>query len=59
MAHLAMGKPAPHEWLEFALMDRFKWSIEYVRTLPLIELVRLLTIMSAETKVHKSRYGRR
>jgi len=55
MAHLAMGKPAPQEWIEFVLMDRFKWAIGYVRSLSLVEVYRLLTMMSAESKVRKSR----
>ena len=55
MAHLAMGKPAPQEWIEFVLMDRFKWAIGYVRSLSLVEVYRLLTMRSAESKVRKSR----
>ena len=55
MAHLATGKPAPSEWIEFVLLDRFKWPVEYVRTLPLGDGLRLVTLMSAETKVNKSR----
>ena len=55
MAHLATGKPAPREWIEFVLLDRFKWTIEYVRALPMDEALRLMTMMSAEAKVNKSR----
>jgi len=55
MAHLAMGKPAPREWIEFALLDRFKWPIEYVRSLSLVEVSRLLTMMSAQIKSRKAR----
>ena len=54
MAHLAIGKPAPREWLEFTLMDRFKWTVEYVRSLSLVEVSRLLTMMSAQVKARKS-----
>ena len=58
MAHLAMGKPAPPEWIEFMLMDRFKKSGAEVRAWPLNEVTRLLTMMSAESKATKARYGR-
>jgi len=55
MAHLATGKPAPKEWIEFVLMDRFKWPVEYVRALPMTDGLQLITMMSAEAKVNKSR----
>ena len=55
MAHLATGKPAPPEWIEFVLMDRFKWSVEYVHALPMVDGLRLVTLMSAEAKVRNSR----
>lgn len=57
MAHLATGKPAPPEWVEFVLMDRFKWPIEYVRSLPLDDGLQLITMLSAEAKVNKSHHG--
>lgn len=57
MAHLATGKPAPPEWIEFVLMDRFKWSVEYVHALPLADGLRLVTLMNAEAKVNKSHHG--
>lgn len=57
MAHLATGKPAPGEWVEFVLMDRFKWTLDYVRGLPLADGLPLLTMMNAEAKVNKSKYG--
>lgn len=55
MAHLATGKPAPAEWIEFVLLDRFKWPVEYVRSIPLIDGLQLITMMSAEAKVKNSR----
>ena len=58
MAHLAMGKRAPREWIEFVLMDRFKKSGAEVRAWTLTEVLRLLTMMSAESKATKARYGR-
>ena len=59
MAHLATGKPAPVEWLEFALMDRFKWTLPEVRALPLADGLKLLTLMSVEAKVQNSKRGER
>jgi len=57
MAHLATGKPAPPEWIEFALMDRFKWTLAEVRTLTLNDVLPLLTMIGAEAKVNKARHG--
>lgn len=57
MAHLATGKPAPPEWIEFTIIDRLKWTLPEVRALPLDEALRLMTMMSAEAKVHKARNG--
>lgn len=54
MAHIAMGKPAPLEWIEFVLLDRFKWQPKFVRSLSLVEVSRLLTMMSAEVKSRKA-----
>ena len=58
MAYLVTGRRAPREWIEFALVDRFKWTLAYVRSLPLIEVLRLLTVMSTEVKVNRSRSRR-
>lgn len=55
MMHLAMGKPAPQEWLEFVLMDRFKWTLAEVRSIPLDDGLRLFTMMGAEAKVQKAK----
>lgn len=55
MAHLATGKPAPVEWIEFVLADRFKKSRAEIRDWPLDEGLQNLTMMSAEAKVNKSR----
>lgn len=60
MAHLGVGgarNPAPPEWIEFVIADRFKWPLDYVRSLPLADSLRLLTMMSAEAKVHKAKHG--
>lgn len=57
MAHLATGKPAPPEWIEFALMDRFKWTLAEVRTLTLNDVLPLLTMIGAEAKVNKAKHG--
>jgi len=57
MAHLATGKPAPQEWIEFVLLDRFKWPIEYARALSLEDGLQLITMMSAEAKVNRSKRG--
>ena len=57
MAHLATDRPAPHEWAEFVLADRFKWTLEYVRSLTLPDFLKLLTMMSAESKAAKAKNG--
>lgn len=57
MAHLATGKPAPPEWIEFTIMDRLKWTLDEVRARPLGDILQLQTMMSAEAKVHKARHG--
>lgn len=57
MAHLATGKPAPPEWIEFTIMDRLKWTLDEVRARPLGDILQLQTMMSAEAKVHKARNG--
>ena len=57
MAHLATGKPPPPEWVEFVLADRFKWTLPQIRALSLADHLRLMTMMSAEAKVQKSRNG--
>ena len=57
MAHLATGKPAPPEWIEFTIMDRLKWTLPEVRSIPLVDGLQLITMMSAEAKVHKARNG--
>lgn len=57
MAHLATGKPAPPEWIEFTIMDRLKWTLPEVRSITLVEGLQLITMMGAEAKVHKARNG--
>ena len=53
MAHLVSGKPAPPEYLAFILCDRFKWPWDYARALPLLDVLRLLTMAGAEAKSKK------
>lgn len=55
MAHLATGKPAPEEWLEFVLMDRFKWTPDELHSIPLDCLLPILTMMRAEHKSNRVR----
>ncbi len=55
LAHLLTDGPAPPEWMEFVLMDRFKWSVEYTRALPLGEGLRLVTMMAAEARAQKAK----
>jgi hypothetical protein len=60
MAHLAIGgqaNPAPPEWIAHVLCDRYKWPLEYVRALPLPDTLALLTVLSAEGKVAKTKHG--
>ena len=59
MAHLGTGGPAPVEWVEVVLMDRFKWTLPETRAVPLADGMRLLTMLKAEAKVAKSKNGRR
>lgn len=54
MASVAIGKPAPPDFLAFVLCDRFKWPWEYARNLPLDLALKLLTMASAEAKAAKS-----
>ena len=57
MAHLATGKMPPADWLEFVLMDRFKWTLPEARAVPLPDAVRLFTMIGAEAKVFKAKHG--
>lgn len=59
MAHLATGKPAPAEWIEFTLLDRFKWTPDELRAVSLADGLRLLTMMGAQSKVEQSRHTER
>lgn len=54
MAHLGTGRPAPAEYVEFLLMDRFKWTLPEARAVSLADGMRLLTMMSAENKAKKA-----
>ena len=54
MMHLSTGKPAPREWIEFELCDRLGWTLDYVRGLPLPQIMQLRTMMVAEGKVKKA-----
>ena len=45
MAHLGTGGPAPVEWVEVVLMDRFKWTLPETRAVPLADGMRLLTML--------------
>lgn len=47
-------KPAPAEWSEFVLMDRFKKSRSEVQAWPLADGLQALTIMAAEAKARKA-----
>lgn len=57
LGHLLANAPAPLEWIEFVLMDRFKWSVEYARSLPAADGLRLLTMMGAEAQAIKAKAG--
>lgn len=46
-------KPAPAEWTEFVLMDRFKKSRAEVQAWPLQDGLTALTMLAAETKARK------
>ena len=60
MAHLSIGgqeNPAPPEWLAHVLCDRYKWSLEYVRAMPLTDILMLLMLVSTEDEVTKTLNG--
>ncbi len=51
MAHLSIGgqeNPAPPEWIAHVLCDRYKWTLHYVRALPLADVFALLLLMGEE-----------
>jgi hypothetical protein len=57
MAHLAIGgaaNPAPAEYIAHVLCDRYKWPLEYVRALPLPDVLMLLNVASAVAKSSKA-----
>lgn len=48
MTHLIGAGPQPQEFLEYRLCERFHWTLDYVRSLRLADLLPLLTCMQAE-----------
>jgi hypothetical protein len=57
MAHLGTNAQPPGEYIEHALCDRYKWTLHYVRALPLPDVLKLMTIISAENKALKVMHG--
>ena len=57
MAHLEIGgveNPAPEEWTEHILCDRYKWPLEYVRGLTLPDVLKLLTVLGHANRAANS-----
>lgn len=55
MAHLSIGgqeNPAPPELIEHILCDRYKWTLQYVRALPLADVMVLLLVMGEASKAN-------
>ncbi len=53
MAHLSSGgqeNPAPPEWMEHILCDRYKWPPETVQAMPLPEILKRLSVLAHTNK---------
>jgi len=50
MAHLYTDAPAPTEWLEYMLADRFHWTLAEIRATPLGAGMQLLMMMGEHGK---------
>ena len=57
LAHLLTGGPAPAEWMEFELADRFHWDLSTIRALSLADRLRLRTMMVAEARANKAKHA--
>lgn len=53
LAHLLTDGPAPAEYVELALADRFKWTLPEIRALSLADGLQLLTMLGIEAKAQK------
>jgi hypothetical protein len=54
MAHLLTDGPAPIEYVEMSLAERFGWTLDYVRSLSLADGLRLMTMLDAQARAMKA-----
>jgi hypothetical protein len=58
LAHLHTRAPAPAAYIKYVFYERFGWTPDELRAIPLAELEELLTVMAADAQYQNRPKGK-